>query len=307
MCLIIQTNEPKKVDIDLMECAYQNNSDGFGVMFYNNGKVHTHKIVPKSFKDINKVWDIYKDLDTPMGIHFRFTTEGETTRSLSHPFQVLNAKEHGRDLWVMHNGARLPTPMIDANKSDTHQFIKWILRPQLSNNPAMLYNVEWQDMLAETIGTDKMVFLDGKTKEFTIVNPQQGKEVQGVGWVSNTYSINRGVGFNYDINKGKKVPNTLYGNYGNGSIYSDRSYQYDFSYDTDPYWDYDTDQPKDRYGRQYAETSVDLAQPDDYALTDKDFLGATQEDVLDLVEMNPIGTAEWIWGLSNLDDSRGNK
>ena len=41
MCLIIQTNEPKKVDIDLMECAYQNNSDGFGVMFYNNGKVHT--------------------------------------------------------------------------------------------------------------------------------------------------------------------------------------------------------------------------------------------------------------------------
>ena len=207
MCLIIQTNEPKKVDIDLMECAYQNNSDGFGVMFYNNGKVHTHKIVPKSFKDINKVWDIYKDLDTPMGIHFRFTTEGETTRSLSHPFQVLNAREHGRDLWVMHNGARLPTPMIDANKSDTHQFIKWILRPQLSHNPAMLYNVEWQDMLAETIGTDKMVFLDGKTKEFTIVNPQQGKEVQGVGWVSNTYSINRGVGFNYDINKGKKVPN----------------------------------------------------------------------------------------------------
>jgi hypothetical protein len=307
MCLIIQTNEPKKVDIDLMECAYQNNSDGFGVMFYNNGKVHTHKIVPKSFKDINKVWDIYKDLDTPMGIHFRFTTEGETTRSLSHPFQVLNAKEHGRDLWVMHNGARLPTPMIDANKSDTHQFIKWILRPQLSNNPAMLYNVEWQDMLAETIGTDKMVFLDGKTKEFTIVNPQQGKDVQGVGWVSNTYSINRGVGFNYDINKGKKVPNTLYGNYGNGSIYNDRSYQYDFSYDKDMEWDWDTDQPKDRYGRQYAETSVDLAQPDDYALTDKDFLGATQEDVLDLVEMNPIGTAEWIWGLSNLDDSRGNK
>ena len=237
MCLIIQTNEPKKVDIDLMECAYQNNSDGFGVMFYNNGKVHTHKIVPKSFKDINKVWDIYKDLDTPMGIHFRFTTEGETTRSLSHPFQVLNAREHGRDLWVMHNGARLPTPMIDANKSDTHQFIKWILRPQLSHNPAMLYNVEWQDMLAETIGTDKMVFLDGKTKEFTIVNPQQGKEVQGVGWVSNTYSINRGVGFNYDINKGKKVPNTIYGNYGNGSIYSDRSYQYDFSYDQDMEWD----------------------------------------------------------------------
>ena len=308
MCLIIQTNNPKKVDIDLMECAYENNSDGFGVMFYNNGKVHTHKIVPKSFKDINKVWDIYKDLDTPMGIHFRFTTEGETTRSLSHPFQVLNAKEHGRDIWVMHNGARLPTPMIDANKSDTHQFIKWILRPQLAHNPAMLYNVEWQDMLAETIGTDKMVFLDGKTKEFTIVNPQQGKEVQGVGWVSNTYSINRGVGFNYDINKGKKVttmgkPNG-YGNYGNYGFYDDA--YFDNSINSN--WDSDKDSPKDRYGRTFAETSVDLAQPyDDFRCTDADFLGATQEDILDQVEMNPIGTAEWIYSLSNLDDSKGNK
>jgi len=302
MCLIIQTNNPKKVDIDLMECAYENNSDGFGVMFYNNGKVHTHKIVPKSFKDINKVWDIYKDLNTPMGIHFRFTTEGETTRSLSHPFQVLNAKEHGRDIWVMHNGARLPTPMINANKSDTHQFIKWILRPQLANNPSMLYNLEWQDMLADTIGSDKMVFLDGKTKEFTIVNPQQGKEIDGVGWVSNTYSINRGVGFNYDINTGKKTHTV--GKYNSFSNYGSHGY-YD-GMTGDDYFD-NSLSPYDRYGRQYAETSVDLAQPDDFTLTDADFLGATQEDILDQVELNPVGTAEWIWGLSNLDDNKGNK
>ena len=50
MCLIIKANSPKDLDLNLMECAYENNSDGFGVMFYNNGKVHTHKIVPKTLR-----------------------------------------------------------------------------------------------------------------------------------------------------------------------------------------------------------------------------------------------------------------
>ena len=66
-----------------MECAYENNSDGFGVMFYNSGKVHTHKIVPKDFQDIHKMWKDYKDLNTQVGIHFRFTTAGNTCRDLS--------------------------------------------------------------------------------------------------------------------------------------------------------------------------------------------------------------------------------
>ena len=52
MCLIIQTKNPSKLDLDLMECAYENNSNGFGIMFYNKGKIHTHKIVPKTFDDI---------------------------------------------------------------------------------------------------------------------------------------------------------------------------------------------------------------------------------------------------------------
>ena len=200
MCLIIKANNPKELDLNLMECAYQNNSDGFGVMFYNRGKVHTHKIVPKDFQDIHKMWKDYKDLNTQVGIHFRFTTAGNTCRDLSHPFQVLRKGENGadRDLWVMHNGAKLPTPMIDKDKSDTHQFIKWVIRPQLLNNPNLLYNAEWTESLEDLIGSDKLLFLDGKTQEFTIINQGEGKDVKNVGWVSNTYSISRGVGYDYD-------------------------------------------------------------------------------------------------------------
>ena len=190
MCLIIKTDTPKQLSLQLLETAYNNNSDGFGLMFCNKGKLHTQKIVPKTFKDIEKLWSKYNDLDIPMGLHFRFNTNGDTTRSMSHPFQILSkAKGDDRDMWVMHNGPMLPTPMIDDNKSDTHQFIKWVLRPQLSANPKLLYNAEWQEMIEDLIGSDKLLFLDGKTKEFVIYNEDEGKEVDNIGWLSNTYSI----------------------------------------------------------------------------------------------------------------------
>ena len=190
MCLIIKTDTPKQLSLQLLETAYNNNSDGFGLMFCNKGKLHTQKIVPKTFKDIEKLWSKYNDLDIPMGLHFRFNTNGDTTRNMSHPFQILSkAKGDDRDMWVMHNGPMLPTPMIDDNKSDTHQFIKWVLRPQLSANPKLLYNAEWQEMIEELIGSDKLLFLDGKTKEFVIYNEDEGKEVDNIGWLSNTYSI----------------------------------------------------------------------------------------------------------------------
>ena len=190
MCLIIKTDTPKQLSLQLLETAYNNNSDGFGVMFFNQGKLHTQKIVPKTFKDIEKLWSKYNNLDVPMGLHFRFNTNGDTAKSMSHPFQVLSkAKGDDRDMWVMHNGPQLPTPMIDNNKSDTHQFVKWVLRPQLSANPRLLYNAEWQEMIEEIIGSDKLLFLDGKTKEFVIYNEDEGKEIDNIGWLSNTYSI----------------------------------------------------------------------------------------------------------------------
>ena len=190
MCLIIKADNPKQLHLNLLETAYNNNSDGFGIMFYNKGKLHTQKIAPKTFKDVEKIWSKYRNLDVPMGLHFRFNTNGDTSRTMRHPFQILSkAKGDDRDMWTMHNGPQLPTPMIDDNKSDTHQFIKWVLRPQLSANPNLLYNAEWQEMIEELIGTDKFLFLDSKTKEFTIYNESEGETKDNIGWLSNTYSI----------------------------------------------------------------------------------------------------------------------
>lgn len=298
MCLIIKSNNPKDLDLNLMECAYQNNSNGFGVMFYNKGKVHTHKIVPKNFDDIKKMWLKYKDLNTSIGIHFRFTTVGDTKRSLSHPFQVLKKGENGsdRDLFVMHNGARLPTPIIDKDKSDTHQFIKWVIKPQLQNNPNLLYNAEWTESLEELIGSDKLLFLDGKTQEFTIINQDEGKDVKNVGWVSNTYSISRGVGFDYDIDKGKKVVEKksswlsdydLYGNYNgrysNYGTYSNKSYTTS--------WDsYD-----DKLGDVYSNGEQ---------LTDDDLAHLTVDEMIEIAETNPVGLGIFVHDLYNFGNEK---
>jgi len=291
MCLIIQTNKPKNLDLDLMECAYENNSDGFGVMFYNNGKVHTHKIVPKTFADIKKVFVPYQELNVPMGIHFRFATQGDTTKSLSHPFQILNKNEHGKDLWVMHNGASLPTAMIDKGKSDTHQFIKWFLKPQLVNNPKLLYNEDWQELISDIIGSDKLLFLDGDTKEFTTINPQNGENVKDIGWLSNTYSIKRGMGFDYDVKQGKKLPTSYYNGYNNRSW----STSWDDSYEN--YWDWDND--KVINDKTHAESQVDLATPTTFysEVKDEDLISATPEEIMEICEDNPTGIAEWIYSM----------
>ena len=297
MCLIIQATKPQVITDTMMNCAYLNNDDGFGLMFANKGKVHVHKLgKPKSFKSINKIWDSYKNLDVPMGLHFRFNTNGESSKAMSHPYQVLTKEENSRDLWLMHNGPQLPTPMIDNNKSDTHQFVKWILKPQLANEPELLYNPDWQEMLAELIGSDKLLFLDSKTEEFTIINEDQGKTTDDM-WLSNTYSLE---------------PSGMYAN--------TRDYTYDSNTDTmkkqSVYdkWDYEDEYgyghysgtPIYRKSETNGNTTKNYVNPpqdtrdiskDGTEIDENDLYGMTKEEIYDVIIDNPLGTADWVHDL----------
>jgi hypothetical protein len=296
MCLIIKTDTPKQLNLQLLETAYNNNSDGFGVMFCNQGKLHTQKIVPKTFKDIKKLWSKYNNLNVSMGLHFRFNTNGDTVRTMSHPFQVLSkAKGDDRDMWVMHNGPQLPTPMIDDNKSDTHQFVKWVLRPQLSANPKLLYNAEWQEMIEDIIGSDKLLFLDSKTKEFVIYNEDEGKQIDNIGWLSNTYSIQ---------------PTSSYGT---------RNYTYDFetnkmAWKQNHWWNDDDysgtsggtvtthygqiwNKPKINHSKIEEQKNLPVVLDNMYngkKLDWQDICHLDRDDLVDLCEENPIGIANYI-------------
>ena len=298
MCLIIQATKPQVITDTMMNCAYLNNDDGFGLMFANKGKVHVHKLgKPKSFKSINKLWDSYKNLDVPMGLHFRFNTNGESSKAMSHPYQVLSKEENSRDLWLMHNGPQLPTPMIDNNKSDTHQFVKWILKPQLANEPELLYNPDWQEMLADLIGSDKLLFLDSKTEEFTIINEDKGKTTDDM-WLSNTYSLE---------------PSGMYA--------STRDYTYDSDTDTMKKqsqwdkWDYQDDYngfghysgtPIYRKTETNGNTTKNYVNPpqdtrdiskDGTEIDENDLYGMTKEEIYDVLLENPLGMTDWIHDL----------
>ena len=309
MCLIIQAKNPKVITDNMMNCAYSNNDDGFGLMFHNKGKVHIHKIgKPKSFKTIQKVWDSYKNLDTPIGVHFRFNTNGASSKSMSHPFQILSTQENGRDLWVMHNGPQLPTPMIDDNKSDTHQFIKWILKPQLVNEPQLLYNNDWQEMLADTIGSDKLLFLDSKTEEFTIINEQDGKTTDDM-WLSNTYSLqptgnyamNRDYEYDFDKDEVKKKLPLPYG-INNWYDYDENNYSGISSQTVT------TPESLEKEKQNWKSPKFwnnGKHNPNDFgeSICEKDLMGATAQEILEICEDNPQGVAQYLHDLVYDDDT----
>ena len=313
MCLIIQAKNPQVITDNMMNCAYSNNDDGFGLMFHNKGKVHIHKIgKPKSFKTIQKVWDSYKNLDTPIGVHFRFNTNGASNKSMSHPFQILSTQENGRDLWVMHNGPQLPTPMIDNNKSDTHQFIKWVLKPQLVNAPSLLYNNDWQEMLADTIGTDKFLFLDSKTEEFTIINEQEGKQTDDM-WLSNTYSLqpsgayamNREYEYDFDKDEVKKKLPLPYGinNWNSWNNYEDYTGTSDQTVTTPGSRETKNKSWKQQTFWNKQDKSIYDPNANGSSICEKDLIGATSQEILEICEDNPQGVAQYLHDLIYDDDT----
>lgn len=292
MCLIIKSDNASELKANLLKSAYSNNSDGFGGMFLADGKIQTFKELPKNENEVIKLWDKFKDMKIPMGLHFRFTTNGGTNKANCHPFEVLNKKQHNRDIWVMHNGPQLPTPMIDVDKSDTHQYVKWVLRPMLANNPELIYNKDWKEMIEDSIGSDKLLFLDGSNGKFTIINEDHGETLDNM-WLSNTYSINRGVGSDYDVdtdtisNKPKNNYITFNSSWGQG---------YDYTYD-DNVSDYS------KYvSKANAKKTVDLC--DDHAPYNlADLVGLSKADIAEVVYHNPTGTAEMLGDLITADEN----
>jgi|TARA_R110000787_G_scaffold37078_3_gene94420 hypothetical protein len=238
MCLILERPEGVAIDPLLVEAAYQNNADGFGVMMpTNDGGIHVHRIMPDSAADCQTVIDKYGD--RAMGIHFRMATHGDINKSQCHPFPILTKKTHGRAMYLMHNGILPNVPEFEKSKSDTWHFIEYVLRPILKDWPGLIHDIDFQDMLSDMIHTDKLLILDGETGEFVKINERNGTEVDGV-WLSNTYSLRRNKGMNYDPVKGAIIEPVTFSNktsYPNvTSIPTKPCYTHPYGYDDPDDW-----------------------------------------------------------------------
>ena len=170
MCLIIQ-GSPKKFTREIIKKAFDQNSDGFGLMYIDN---ETKRVITKKFftKKINKILKTFKThakKTDSIALHFRITTNGNTNNQNCHPFNVLNQDNDRIDLSLMHNSPKLPAPLLSDKFSDTYYFSKIILRPIIKSNYELISNSEFiktLESIAQAECDSRILLLDNFTNTF---------------------------------------------------------------------------------------------------------------------------------------------
>ena len=187
MCLLVTqlSNSPALPESWLRD-FHSSNSDGVGVMYVEGQSLVIEKCLPKSADDfVNFYYSHIAGKDC--AFHLRMRTHGATDLENCHPYEVLNSKEHGLDLWLMHNGILHTDNKNDVTKSDTWHYIRDYLRPMLANNPEFFTTPEFQDLIESHIGSsNKFVLMDNQNRLVTI-NESAGVYWGGL-WLSNTYA-----------------------------------------------------------------------------------------------------------------------
>ena len=186
MCLII-TGKSAKIRSTLLNTQallsdiYTSNPDGIGIMYATTKGLKVVKQLPKSLADATQFISKLPNDDRELAIHFRWTTHGHTDLTNCHPYDVVPGY-----VAMMHNGILHTGNAADVAKSDTWHFIKDYMASPVAEYPALVHNEKFLDMIAEFIGDNRFVFMDGEGK-MSHVNYDQGVEHDGM-WFSNTYA-----------------------------------------------------------------------------------------------------------------------
>ena len=184
MCLIILVNDKKSFNKNDLKTAYKRNQNGMGVMYVNkNNEFVSDKFLPKNENEVINFYNLHSSQTDKIAIHLRFTTEGKTNKKNCHPF--ISYKKDNHFIGLMHNGPKLPIPIHNSNFSDTWHYNEY-LKNLFQHNPKLIFNKDFQRELEAHIGTEKLIFLDSKSKQFIIINEFEGN-YQGSNWYSNEY------------------------------------------------------------------------------------------------------------------------
>lgn len=200
MCLIVSSENGKLIDLKDLEIAYDNNPDGAGVMWFEDGRVHQLHTVPQSFAEVRDL--AYHVAGKPHAMHLRYCTRGKVNHDNCHPFTVLS-KDQGddHDLTLMHNGTFQWITFTEEHKkldwSDTAVFagrLQKNLREHKSTSKIQLdhiFDTQIVERLSKRVSSwNKVVFLDSNGR-WSYLNKSAG-EVRNEMWYSNTYSLKVG-------------------------------------------------------------------------------------------------------------------
>lgn len=173
MCIIIAKDKsgrlPSKKEL---ENSFNYNSDGAGLMYVDNGKVHIHK----GFMTFNSFYKHYKKLlikynnfkDKSLVLHFRIGTSSGNTPKNTHPYPVSsNEKDLHKlfmttDLAIAHNGIisdYTPENKNASKTNDTQEFIMKYISP-IYKHYKLFYLNKYLLNGMESITNSKLVFLD---------------------------------------------------------------------------------------------------------------------------------------------------
>lgn len=174
MCVIAA--KPAGIDMpkdDYIENMWFRNSDGAGLMYTLNGKVH----IEKGFMDYENFLGRLEELKEhdlkkiPMVMHFRITTHGGTKPENCHPFPIsdsvgiLSKLRQTADIGVAHNGIIDITPRKGI--SDTMEYIISQLYP-LHRACPKFYENKWLMKMVSNAIESKMAFLTAQGDIYTI-------------------------------------------------------------------------------------------------------------------------------------------
>lgn len=176
MC-IIAVNKKNKLSKEIVENCFENNDDGMGMLWTEDGELYSYKILDDVDTFYNEYSSVRDKVDTPIVLHFRIGTSGPNDIDNCHPFFV-----HEK-LGFAHNGIINEFSFIGSDKSDTVLF-----------NEAVLQNLKKSfinddvicELIAGYIGSSKLAFLDTKGN-IKIINEDLGDwELDDDTWFSNT-------------------------------------------------------------------------------------------------------------------------
>lgn len=180
MCLLV--NQPLNAHFSdqFLEDVFFKNSDGLGVMFAQDNKVHVYKCLPSNADDFI---DFYRKHAEGRHCvwHARMQTHGDIDMENCHPYRVTD------EIWMAHNGILSSSNNNDKAKSDTWHFIRNVLRPALSHNPDLMLDPSWQSFIGELIGSSNKFGFVRNDGEIVVINRSSGVEFSGA-WLSNTYA-----------------------------------------------------------------------------------------------------------------------
>lgn len=184
MCIAI-LNTRALLDYQIIANSFDNNDDGAGLLWSENGTLQVHKQQKNAKTFYKKYKAIRKRVTGPIVLHFRIGTHGDFSNDNLHPFLV------NPDLGFVHNGI-IQTIQANRKFSDTWHFNEYFLK--LLANPAAIIDGKSKEFLtvADYIGTgNKLIFLTS-SNDWQIVNESAGHWDDFGNWFSNyTYLESR--------------------------------------------------------------------------------------------------------------------